>query len=411
MTVHSMMIGITRATQIIVFLLPLSICTFSFSQAFFLRSWNRLSTYSSLQEGTDSNSCTREETTAPFKIKPLAMTCKGYCTRCDTIHELPRTPGAINAVRLLREKILQSGENFDLSERWWLENENESNKALRGELRNDFGKNENMNAPSYISSSLLSLKTTRGKMVGALEAIDDRTGEVVFLAAFAGKLGGKWVHKGWVPPLAIPEDVPGFASSATDVAEMTVLLDKLVTDNDSKSENEKRKKETFLEDLRRRRSNRATEGLRALQEAQIVHNFRGESTPLPAAHHATTKRTRRRRRNRRKGISRSDIKKNETMAAAGPFHFLPLHSMAIARNSSSSTSLLPLLAGGVGDCAAPRLLNAATKKGLRPLGVAEMFVGATGGMSLRRKDGELYDACEERCQKIVGWMLCGLDDL
>ena len=70
----------------------------------------------------------------------------------------------------------------------------------------------------------------------------------------------------------------------------------------------------------------------------------------------------------------------------------------------------PLLPGGVGDCAAPRLLNAAARnrEDLRPVGVAEIFAGATGGMSLRRKDGALYDACEERCRPILGWMLCGL---
>ena len=80
---------------------------------------------------------------------------------------------------------------------------------------------------------------------------------------------------------------------------------------------------------------------------------------------------------------------------------MTINSSSTTTTASTSTSTnpilpLPLLEGGVRDCAAPRLLNDAAKKGLRPPGVAEMFVGATGGMSLQRKDGELYDACEER---------------
>lgn len=42
--------------------------------------------------------------------------------------------------------------------------------------------------------------------------------------------------------------------------------------------------------------------------------------------------------------------------------------------------------------------------------VAEFWMGApppSGG----RTDGEFYTACEERCQPILGFMLCGLDDI
>jgi hypothetical protein len=69
------------------------------------------------------------------------------------------------------------------------------------------------------------------------------------------------------------------------------------------------------------------------------------------------------------------------------------------------------LPGGVGDCAAPKLVAEATRRGLIPVGIAEIFVGATGGMSMSRGDGELYDACGARCEKIAGFMLCGIDDV
>lgn len=75
-----------------------------------------------------------------------------------------------------------------------------------------------------------------------------------------------------------------------------------------------------------------------------------------------------------------------------------------------SDAFVGKLPGGVGDCAAPKLVAEAKRRGLKPVGIAEIFVGATGGMSKSKGDGELYDACDARCGKIAGFMLCGLDD-
>jgi hypothetical protein len=77
---------------------------------------------------------------------------------------------------------------------------------------------------------------------------------------------------------------------------------------------------------------------------------------------------------------------------------------------SISDAFVGKLPGGVGDCAAPKLVAEAKRRGLIPVGIAEIFVGATGGMSMSKGDGVLYDACEARCEKIAGFMLCGLDD-
>ena len=66
------------------------------------------------------------------------------------------------------------------------------------------------------------------------------------------------------------------------------------------------------------------------------------------------------------------------------------------------------LPGGTGDCAAPKLLAEAVRLGLRPTGICEIFIGATGGMSTTKGDGKFYDACEQRCEQIAGYMLCGL---
>lgn len=88
------------------------------------------------------------------------------------------------------------------------------------------------------------------------------------------------------------------------------------------------------------------------------------------------------------------------------------------------------LAGGMGECCAPKLLNHAARNGLRPVGIAEFYWGkstvslqdvesdkpseqadaeARLSVESRRVPGEFYPSCESRCQPILGFMLCGLD--
>jgi len=61
---------------------------------------------------------------------------------------------------------------------------------------------------------------------------------------------------------------------------------------------------------------------------------------------------------------------------------------------------------GAGDCCAPKLLNHAALHGLTPLGISEFYWGREN-RSGTRKHGEFYPACAEKCQPILGFMLCG----
>ena len=61
---------------------------------------------------------------------------------------------------------------------------------------------------------------------------------------------------------------------------------------------------------------------------------------------------------------------------------------------------------GVGECCATKLVAEAHRQGWQRLdGIAEVWVGK----STRRRveDGALFDACEARCQQVLGFMLCG----
>ena len=64
--------------------------------------------------------------------------------------------------------------------------------------------------------------------------------------------------------------------------------------------------------------------------------------------------------------------------------------------------------GGSGDCAAPKLFAHALRAGLRPLALAELWLGpppATGG----RHHGHFYPACRGKCGPVLAHMLDGLE--
>ena len=66
--------------------------------------------------------------------------------------------------------------------------------------------------------------------------------------------------------------------------------------------------------------------------------------------------------------------------------------------------------GGVGECCAPKLLNHAARQGLRPVGIAEFYWGGQN-LSGRSALEDFHPCCEARCRPILGFLLCGVQDL
>lgn len=63
---------------------------------------------------------------------------------------------------------------------------------------------------------------------------------------------------------------------------------------------------------------------------------------------------------------------------------------------------------GTGDCCAPKLLNFAARHNLHPLGISEFFWGRenkSGG----HQHTVFTSSCAEKCQPILGFMLCGIE--
>ena len=65
---------------------------------------------------------------------------------------------------------------------------------------------------------------------------------------------------------------------------------------------------------------------------------------------------------------------------------------------------------GTGDCCAPKLFNLAARRNLIPVGIAEFYWGKEN-RSESRHHGRFYPSCHEKCAPILGFMLCGLEEL
>ena len=63
---------------------------------------------------------------------------------------------------------------------------------------------------------------------------------------------------------------------------------------------------------------------------------------------------------------------------------------------------------GMGDCCAPKLLQAAIREGLEPLGMVEFWWGSPSTMH-PRSEGAYYGSCREKCYPILGFLLRGVD--
>lgn len=63
---------------------------------------------------------------------------------------------------------------------------------------------------------------------------------------------------------------------------------------------------------------------------------------------------------------------------------------------------------GTGDCCAPKLLQAAYRRGLKPLCMGEFWMGRSPRGEVR-EEGRFYPACSAKCKPLLRHMLQGLD--
>lgn len=162
--------------------------------------------------------------------------------------------------------------------------------------------------------------------------------------AFSGQYDGLWQVPGWAPPLF---DLTKMEALCRDVEPEIKALGKQI-ERDALDA-------TKLRNLRRQRRQLSQDLMKEIHALYTITNFKGENAPL-------------------------------VEIFQGPGKGIPT---------------------GAGDCCAPKLLNYAALHNLHPIGLAEFFWGLEN-RSQTKQHRMFYNACAEKCQPLLGFMLCGL---
>ena len=96
---------------------------------------------------------------------------------------------------------------------------------------------------------------------------------------------------------------------------------------------------------------------------------------------------------------------------------IELHALYRLHNFSGRTASLAEIFShnqgiptGTGDCCAPKLFNYAAAHNLLPLALSEFYWGREN-KSGSKKHGSFYTPCKEKCAPLLGFLLCGLEEL
>lgn len=242
-------------------------------------------------------------------------TCRGYCARCETFHQLPLGSSYQYGLNLLQR--LEEADYIDFDTRQESRDSALKTKYLFGEAR--------------------------GKMFGVLECMTSE-GTRKFLHGFSGQYNGRWLVNGWVEPLF---DVDAWHITNVEVEKEIKRLTAKVDEGCSDA--------SLIMKIKKTRRTLSQQLMKDIHSLYTLTNFRGETKKL---------------------------------------------SQLFPNN----------LPTGTGDCCAPKLLCHAARKKLLPISMAEFFVGKEN-RSGSKIHGQFYPACEEKCQPLLGFLLCGLDSV
>jgi tRNA pseudouridine32 synthase / 23S rRNA pseudouridine746 synthase len=262
-----------------------------------------------------------------------------------------------------------------------------------------------------------------GKMFGVL-VVANADGTTGALYGFSGMLDGRWRVDGFVPPVFDEAARDAFWPAGEDELrglerEIRDLLD------------DAEPLRARLAELTARHAGEA-DAMRARHRDRRAQRHEARRGPADAAaRHALDQESRgdtaeRRRLDAAQEAERAAIETAlraldeprlalEARRAERSRHFLariwdtyPITSARGERRSLRDLFAPDAPPGGAGDCAGPKLLAEAYRRGQRPLALAELWWGPpppTGG----RHAGSFYPSCRGKCGPILPFMLEGLD--
>lgn len=269
----------------------------------------------------------------------------------------------------------------------------------------------------------------QGKMFGVL-VVERTDGSLGYLSAYSGQIGGRSDWKGFVPAVFDYLQPDGYfcreeaaISAINRQLEDKDLHSELVAERSRVDTLEIREKEwlqTFrstMQSARQSRQERRGNGMLSQEEeAMLVRESQFMKAELRRMKKASTQRMEEARRRldsleeRIAGLSAQRAGRSDALQRWLFDRFVMLNAKgerkSLTRIFMDATTHLP--PGGAGECCAPKLLQYAFLHGLRPVGMAEFWWGASPKTEIRRH-GFFYPACRGKCKPILDFMLQGLD--
>lgn len=246
-------------------------------------------------------------------------------------------------------------------------------------------------------------------------------GGLFFLAAFSGTLDGKTCHPYFVPPVFdLMEPGCYFQQEQEQISTINVQISSLQTQLKESPLRQQMQKEldafrsvmqTAKEERHRLREELPSEELVA-REPEMIRESQYQKAQYKRLQQEWKQRIEKDEasfRELQQQIVRLQQERHDRSIALQQWLF---QQFTFLNAKGQSKNLLELFHGavppsGAGECCAPRLLQAAYKEGLKPLCMAEFWVGDSPRDELRQ-DAHFYPACNSRCKPILAHMLQGL---
>lgn len=300
---------------------------------------------------------------------------EGYCQHCEEIHGLACTAEATSAARALIPAVTRE------------------------------------------------LGSQKGRMVGVL-LCRDHHGREVILKAYSGTTLLNNLEVGWAPttrPVHLTEKEE--ADTFLKLNSLTAAIEEFPVESHQEAWEEARENLATLtrqmQAEREERRNTRKDKREAFPLDKALHEkLRNESYDESVAYRKRRKSARIDVDTKRKLLDeiigqRLELKnERKRLSVQLQATFMATHSLVNFRGEEKLIEEVSMgdagLRQGTGECAAPKLLVDAARRGLTPYAIAEVWAGPPQDQP-PRKSGHAYGPCAERCIPILGYLMCGMD--
>ena len=270
-----------------------------------------------------------------------------------------------------------------------------------------------------------SAEVALGKMFGVL-VVQDKAGELGFLAAFSGNLAGRNNHEYFVPAvydMLQPDDF--FRREEAAISAINHRIDAMCSSEEylsaqhnlvAQRQRAKQEMDTLKSTLAQRKN--ARDERRAMGEEESVLRLESQRDNADLQR---LKRSFREAENKAEQQLKAlqteiDALREERRHRSSELQMALFREFRMLNARGEQRDLCELFAptaqrippAGAGECAAPKLLQYAYRNGLKPLAMAEFWQGASPRGEVRY-DGHFYPSCNSKCKPILMHMMQGLN--